>query len=74
MKVHPYYGNDGTGRDTYIQSVQAGVFSKWAEPRGVKFFTGTLRQPQPLRAPVAKEAQFKVSYHSDGSGRDTYVK
>ena len=27
-KVHPYYGNDGTGRDTYIQSRNGGVFGK----------------------------------------------
>lgn len=67
-KYASYFG-DGSGRDTYVVTDNGGLLNK--EKRGMtrRPFKNTLvnRDSSPLK-PV-----MPVSYHSDGTGRDSYV-
>lgn len=68
----PSYGNDGMGRDTYISFNNGGN----SDPELRFLCTQQPRTGMSMRrsnATRAAELPQRLFYHSDGSGRDTYV-
>ena len=65
------YNADGTGRDTFVNTDNGGfykAFSPCSQPE-VTSFVQRRRYDKP--SPVIKSRG--VQYHSDGSGRDSYI-
>ena len=69
FRVH--YHNDGTGRDTFV-SMDQGNFMKMYKPAPAVPVTSFVQKRQyDPPAPVIHSRA--VQYHSDGTGRDSYV-
>lgn len=66
------YNNDGYGRDTYISYNNGGNFQT-----EFRFLTTpkdrSSMQMMPSQLPRSPNVPQRIFYHSDGSGRDTYV-
>ena len=70
FKVH--YNANGTGRDTYINRNSGGFFKPYCPTAGPPSGSFQSRgyavtSPSPVMKPLA------VRYHSDGTGRDSYI-
>ena len=65
------YWNDGTGRDTFVSNHNGGFYKPYkpAPANPVTSFTQKRRYEPP--APVMHSRA--VQYHSDGTGRDSYI-
>ena len=66
---HALYFGDGTGRDTYVVTNDGGLRDLDKVGMTRRPFKNTIKTniKGPVNEPMA------VSYHSDGTGRDTYV-
>ena len=69
-KYASYFG-DGGGRDSYITVNNGGLSSSDKQHMMKRPFRPTLRDKEREASP--KKPVMPVNYHSDGSGRDTYV-
>lgn len=65
-----HYEPDGQGRDTYINNNNGGFWTQGVKPP-VQSSLGPISNKYKVRITGKNVAPFK--YHSDGSGRDSYV-
>ena len=65
------YFADGTGRDTFVKNDNGGFYKAYEPVRAVPVTSFTSKRQYAPPAPVMKSRG--VYYHSDGSGRDSYV-
>lgn len=69
FRVH--YFNDGTGRDTFVSMDQGGFMKKFKAAPAIPVTSFVQKRSYDRPSPIIHSRA--VQYHSDGTGRDSYV-
>ena len=69
-----HYWNDGTGRDTYVETDNGGITeNKYIGPNKVKLSPGAMWTKGVYDPPMPVMHAKPIYYRPDGSGRDVYI-
>lgn len=68
-----HYSVDGTGRDSYINVNNGGIYRKFSPHKSDIFDFGSFKSKHVPRIIAPEITPKDVWYRNDGSGRDTYA-
>ena len=67
------YSVDGTGRDSYINTNNGGIYRRFNHRISSIFESGSFKSKHNTRVFVPEITSKTVWYRNDGTGRDTYA-